>query len=371
MIRFLTAGDSHGEALCGIIEGLPAGIRINAGYIEKQLARRRKTAGRSARQKLEKDSVKIIGGMRGGATTGAPVALLLPNAAPCAVKPFYTPRPGHADLAGAIKYGLCDLAGVSERASARETAMTVALACFARKLLEDAGAAIISRTIAIGAAADTLSSGKTAFMRAERSPVRCADNKCGNAMLAEIEKAAAGGETLGGIFELALYGLPCGLGSHAHRDRKFKARLCEAVMSVNGVTGVALGDAFNETSLSGGEFNGGYATDGNGNITFSGGHAAGISGGISTGAPVLIRAAVKPPSSLGKPSASADIRSGRAGKAPVFRSDICFVPSAAVVAEAAAALATADLLLEKFGGDSVAEILPRVKAWRTACILKS
>ena len=346
---------------------------MNAGYIEAHLARRRDVAGRSVRQKLEKDCVTILSGLAQGATTGKPVALLIPNAVRQETQPCYVPRPGHADLAGAVKYGHQDMNGVSERASARETAMTVALSCFTRKLLEEAGVTVTSRTLSIGKLTDPVHfhpSSAALLALVEASPLRCATKAVERKMLLAIEKARTEGDTLGGVFEINLSGLPCGLGSHTQWDRKLKAKLAESLMSLNGITGVELEDGFDATALRGSEFNGSYEYQPqSGKIMHCNARLRSIAGGISTGAPIILRAAMKPLSTLGKPAASLDMRTYSPKKAPAFRSDICAVAAAAVVAESLVATAAANALLEKFGGDSMKELLPRIESWRTSCRL--
>ena len=318
-LRLLTAGESHGPALVGILEGLPAGLELGAAHLQKELARRKLGLGRSKRQGLEADRVEVLAGLRHGLTLGSPLAVRIANrdqedgrAAPLTV-----PRPGHADLAGARKYGFTDLRDVMERASARETAARTALGAAAKRFLEECGVRVASRVVSI----------------------------------------------LGGVFEVWAEGLPAGLGSYAHWDRRLDGRLAGALMSLNGIKGVDIGWGFASAVPPGSKVLDPYSWK-DGGPCYRSNHSGGIDGGMTTGEPLLLRAAMKPLPTLRKPLPSVDLRTGRPAPAPVLRSDVCAVPAAAVIAESLAALVLADALLEKTGGDSMKEILPRLRALR-------
>lgn len=378
-LRFLTAGESHGKALVGILEGLPAGLELSAQDIQEQLLRRKLGHGRGLRQKIESDAVEILAGVRRGRTLGSPLALWIANAdfknweKVMSVEPAEgpparrvdIPRPGHADLVGKLKYGFDDMRDVLERASARETAMRVALASVARKFLKACGIEVASRVVSIGGEADgsALDCGIAELNAlADSSPVRCADPEAEKRMTAAIDKAKADGDTLGGIFEVWADGLPVGLGSYAQWDRRLEGPLSAAVMSLNAVKGVEIGLGFGAARLPGSRVHDEFVPKGK-KVGYKSNRSGGIDGGISTGQPLVVRAAMKPLSTLMKPLDSVDLRTLKPAKAHIERSDVCASPAAAVIAESLVALVLADALLVKFGGDSMAEIIPRLKAW--------
>lgn len=369
----MTAGESHGQGLLAILEGMVAGLELSEEYIRRDLVRRQSGYGRSERMKLEADEARIVSGVRHGYTMGSPIGLMLANrvwqewqevmsTSPVAVEvpPLTAPRPGHADLAGAIKYGLKDIRPVLERASARETAARVAVGAIARRFLEEFGIAIHSHTVNIGGHESRVC-GRIDWRGVERSPLRCADPEAEKAMLAAIDRARADGDTLGGIFEVVANGVPIGLGSYVQWDRRLDARIAAAIMSINAVKGVEIGSGFSLAGVPGSQAHdvirlargrrGAYPWRRATNF------AGGIEGGISNGEPIVVRAVVKPIATLGKPLPTVDLQSGRATKAHYERSDICVVPAAGVVGEAMLAIVLADAILEKFGGDNLRETL--------------
>jgi len=332
-LRYLTAGESHGRGLVGILEGLPSGIPITQELIEDQLRRRRQGPGRSARQALEDDRVLVLSGLAKGRTLGSPVGVLIPNRDarwPEGMPEATAPRPGHADLAGSIKYRV-GLRDVMERASARETAMRVALATFCREMLSGLGVSVFSRVLRIG--------------RASRN------------WAAEVERAGKQGDTLGGVFEVFASGVPVGLGSHVHWDRRLDGRIAAAFMSLNAIKGVEIGLGFAAAALKGSRAHDEYFRGLRRRTNRSGG----IDGGMSTGQPIVVRAAMKPLPTLAKPLRSVDLRTGRAASAPAERGDVCAVPAAAVIGESLLCLVLADAMLEKFGGDSMKDLRSRVR----------
>lgn len=378
-LRYLTAGESHGKTLIGILEGIPAGMELGVGDLLPDLARRKLGYGRGNRQKIESDKVEILCGVRHGKTLGSPVALAIANAdfknweKIMAVEPVAgeiprrveIPRPGHADLAGALKYGFDDMRNVLERSSARETAMRVALGAVARKFLRACGIAVASRVTALGAAAsrEALPCAVSALNAlADRSPMRTTDGAAEKKMLAEVDKAKARGDTLGGVFEVYAEGQPVGLGSYAQWDRRLEGPLTAAVMSLNAVKGVEVGMGFEAARRPGSQVHDEFIPAG-GRIGYKSNRSGGIDGGMSTGQPILVRAAMKPLSTLMKPLDSVNLKTREAAKAHIERSDVCAVAAAAVIAESLVALVLADAVLIKFGGDSMPEILTRVKAW--------
>lgn len=366
-LRYLTAGESHGKALVGILEGLPSGLPITTNYIQAQMNRRKLGYGRGKRQSIETDSVEILGGVRCGKTIGSPVALLIPNKDlekwGDAVQG--APRPGHADLVGSIKYRHHDLRNVLERASARETAMRVALAGFARKLLEEIGITLASRVVRIGGVKDA-SAVNVPWERlngiADLSPVRCLGSRTGKKMIAAIDKARREGDTLGGIFEVYAAGLPAGLGSYVHWDRRLEGKIAAVFLALNAIKGVEIGIGFGAASLKGRQVHDEYFCDGSpGKIAYRTNRSGGIDGGMSTGQPVVVRAAMKPLPTLRHPLSSIDMRTGKKMRAHIQRSDVCAVPAAAVIGESLLALVFAEMILEKFGSDSMEELKPRIK----------
>ena len=354
-LRFLTAGESHGPALVGLLDGLPAGLRLSEDAIAADLARRQRTHGRSGRQNIEKDRARILGGLVRGRTTGAPVALMIENLdyanwIGVEVPPNRVPRPGHADLAGCLKWGFDDTRMVSERASARETAMRVALGAVAKALLAEAGVRVLGETAAIGAVQSLRPARSPAAV--DRSPVRCGDARASAAMIRAIDRAKASGETLGGAVRVTAFGVPAGLGSSAQWDRRLDGRIAQALMSVPSVKGVEIGDAAWQARSVGSRaqdaIRRGFARPTN--------HAGGIEGGMTNGQSVVAKAWLKPISTLRKGLPSVDLRTGRAARAAYQRSDACVVPAAAVIAEAMLAWVLADALLERFGADRVSDL---------------
>lgn len=377
ILRFLTAGESHGQALIGIVEGMPSGIPIEAPLIDHDLKRRQGGHGRGGRMKIESDAVEILSGVRHGKSTGAPVALIVRNRdwenwqavmtvgpkvkKAARLKAVTRPRPGHADLAGAQKYDHHDVRDVLERSSARETAMRVAAGSVAKQLLAEFDIAVGSYVIGIGgteipreddASEKTL---LTSFVKSESSPVRCPDRKASQRMVKVIDHAVRDGDSLGGIFTVFAIGVPPGLGSHVQWDRKLDGRIAQAVMSIQAIKGVDVGLGFGMGSKRGSAVMD-EIFPGSQGFTRRTNRAGGIEGGISNGMPVVIHAVMKPIPTLRRPLKSVDIRTGKAQEAAYERSDVCAVPAAAVVAEAMVALTIADAFLEKFGGDSRAEI---------------
>ncbi len=379
-LRFLTAGESHGQALVGILEGLPAGLALTAEDLQRDLLRRKKGHGRGRRQEIEGDAVEILAGVRRGKTLGSPLALLVPNldfknwrgimgAEPTdapSQRRVEVPRPGHADLVGRLKYGFDDMRDVLERASARETAMRVALGGAARRLLEECGVVVASRVVAIGGVEDPAPAPvPVAELDAltDRDPVRCASPEASARMVARVDEAKAAGDTLGGVFEVLVEGLPAGLGSYAHWDRRLEGPLSAALMSLNAVKGVEVGLGFAAARLPGSGAHDAYEPRGR-KVAYRSNRSGGLDGGMTTGQTLVLRAAMKPLATLMKPLDSVDLRTMKPAKAHVERSDACAVPAAAVIGESLAALVLAGAVLDKFGGDSMGELLPRVRAWR-------
>ncbi len=367
----LVAGESHGPALVGILEGLPAGVPVTREGLARDLRRRRLVAGRSARQGVERDDVEVLAGLRGGATLGSPVALVLRNAEAqrwaAAMDPFVVddaaanavrvtrPRPGHADLAGAKKLDVDDLRAVLERASARETAMRTALGALARALLAAVGVRVTSSVRALGGvcAPDLELPFDERAARADASPVRCVDEGSATNMLAAIDEAGAAGDTLGGEIEVQAEGLPQGLGSFAHADRRLSARLAGALASIPAVRGVGFGVGFEAAARTGRALHDAIL-DIDGHRASN--RAGGLEGGMSNGMPLVLRAAVKPLAMVQGGVDSVDLVTGATVDGHVERSDVTAVPAAAVVAEAMVCLVLADALLEKFGGDTLTQL---------------
>jgi chorismate synthase len=377
MFRWLTAGESHGRALVAICDGLPAGIEISTADLATALARRRAGYGRGARMKFEQDEVEITGGVRHGRTLGGPVAIRVGNTewpkwetvmSPDPVPaedlenlarnaPLTRPRPGHADLTGMQKYGYDDARPVLERASARETAARVALGQVARQYLGQAfGIEVVSHVVAIGpVSAPAGALPKPADQaRIDADPVRCLDARTSAAMCGEIDAARKDGDTLGGVVEVLGYGLPPGLGSHVHWDRRLDGRLAAALMSIQAIKGVEIGDGFTTARRRGSQAHDEIEPAG-GSVRRRTNRAGGIEGGMSTGELLRVRAAMKPISTVPRALATVDVATGEPAKAINQRSDVTAVPAAGVVAEAMVALVLADAAAEKFGGDSVAE----------------
>ncbi|HVQ88306.1 MAG TPA: chorismate synthase [Actinomycetes bacterium] len=377
MLRWLTAGESHGPALVGILEGMPAGVSVTTDRIQRELARRRLGHGRGARMAFEQDAVRIIGGVRHGLTMGGPVAIEVGNtewpkwetvmsadpvpqdvlAAQARNAPLTRPRPGHADLVGMQKYDVDDARPILERASARETAARVALGSVARSFLSDAlDASVLSHVISIGSVTNSEEDVPAAddTVRIDTDPVRCNDPGVGAAMVEEIEAARKDGDTLGGVVEVVVHGLPPGLGSHVHWDRRLDSRLAAALMGIQAIKGVEVGDGF-ETARRRGSLAHDEIVSTDDGIRRTSGRSGGTEGGMSTGEVLRVRAAMKPISTVPRALATVDVATGEPAKAIHQRSDVCAVPAAAIVAEAMVALVLADAVLEKFGGDSLSE----------------
>jgi chorismate synthase len=362
VLRFLTAGESHGPSLTGILEGLPAGLGIDTELVNYDLVRRQGGYGRSGRQKIEKDHIDWLSGMENGCSTGAPIALRIENRDYAnqqkREKPVLTvPRPGHADLAGAAKYRLYDMRTVLERASARETAMRVAVGAIAKRLLREFGIVVAGQVISIGRevvqSADLRD--EAARDRIEASEVRVADLEAEGRFIAGIDQARRDRDTLGGVFEIQVLGAPVGLGSYVHWDRKLDGRLAQAVMSIQAIKGVEIGQGFENARTPGTQAHDAILPGEDGPHRASN-RAGGLEGGVTNGEPVIVRGAMKPISTTLTPMQSIDVRTGEGALAQYQRSDICAVPAACVVGEAMVAFVMADAFLEKFGGDSIAEI---------------
>ena len=376
MLRWLTAGESHGPELVAIVEGMPSGIEITTGDVQDALARRRLGFGRGARMKFEQDQVQLSGGVRHGLSQGGPIAITIQNtewpkweqvmsADPVSqedlsgarAEPLTRPRPGHADFTGMQKYGFLDSRPVLERASARETAARVALGEVASKFLSQLGIKLVTHTVAIGSVksvGDQLPTpGDVAFL--DENPVRCFSAEVSEAMVSEIEDCQKSGDTLGGVVETLVYGLPPGLGSYVHWDRKLDSQLAGALMGIQAIKGVEIGDGFATAARRGSAAHDEILRDDDGLVKRATGRAGGIEGGMSTGQVLRVRAAMKPISTVPKALATIDVKTGEASKAHHQRSDVCAVPAAGIVAEAMVALVVANAVLEKFGGDSVAE----------------
>lgn len=399
MLRWMTAGESHGQALVGVLEGLPAGVEITTGQVRDALARRRLGHGRGSRMSFEQDEVRLLSGVRHGLTMGGPVAIEIGNTewpkweTVMAADPvpreallvdagtgdereiarnrrLTRPRPGHADLVGMQKYHLDDARPILERASARETAARVALGTLAAALLEQvAGIRLVSHVVAIGPVAvpdDAPVPGPDDVAALDADPVRCFDATSSAAMVAEIDACQKDGDTLGGVVEVLAYGLPPGLGSHVSSDRRLDSRLAGAVMGIQAVKGVEIGDGFRTATRRGSAAHDEIVRGSDGRIRRATNRAGGTEGGMSNGEPLRVRAAMKPISTVPRALATVDVATGAEARAIHQRSDVCAVPPAAVVAEAMVALVVADALLEKVGGDSVSESARNLRGYLEA-----
>jgi chorismate synthase len=400
MLRWLTSGESHGPALVGVLEGLPAGVEVTTADLAAVLARRRLGYGRGARMTFEQDEVRILGGVRHGRTMGGPIAVEIANsewpkwvdvmsADPVPPerlqvdagtgdareiarnRPLTRPRPGHADLVGMRKYGFEDARPVLERASARETAARVALGeLAARFLAQAAGVRLVSHVVAIGPVAvpdDAVLPTPDDVASLDEDPVRCFHAATSAAMVAEIDACHKAGDTLGGVVEVLAYGLPTGLGSYVHWDRRLDARLGAAILGIQAVKGVEIGDGFRTAARRGSEAHDEIERDPvTGLIRRRTNRAGGLEGGVTNGEVLKVRAAMKPISTVPRALATVDVATGEPARAIHQRSDVCAVPPAAVVAEAMVALVLADAVLEKFGGDSVAEVARNLEAYLEA-----
>jgi chorismate synthase len=385
--RFLTAGESHGEALTAVIDGVPAGLPLTEEHINEDLARRQRGYGRGGRMKIEHDQVHLSSGVRWGVTLGSPISLTIQNrdwenwkqtmavGTPppgTTAKTVTRPRPGHADLAGAMKYGHHDIRNVLERSSARETTARVAVAGVAKRLLSEFGISILSHVTEIGGVRiESLESPwEEIRRRAESSEVRCADTTAEAAMIEAIDKAKAAGDTLGGVFEVVALGCPVGLGSYVQWDRKLDGLLAQAFCSIHAIKGAEIGLGFESARRPGSEVHDEILFDADGGFHRGSNSAGGLEGGVTNGQPVVVRAVMKPISTLRKPLRSVDVATKEAVEAVVERSDVCAVPAAGVVGEAMMAIVLARAFLEKFGGDSIDEIrhnhqayLEYLKSW--------
>ncbi len=367
MLRFLTAGESHGPALVTIVEGLPAGLVVDPDVVNQDLARRQGGYGRGGRHAIEQDQIELLAGVVGGETIGAPVAMLIRNRdwanwRERQVPPWTRPRPGHADLAGGIKYGLGDLRLVAERASARETAARVAAGSLAKLLLAAVHVQVDGYVVAIGEVqADLEGTGYQARAELSRtSDVACPDADASQRMRAAIDRARKAGDSLGGVVEVVARGLPVGLGSHVHWDRRLDGRLAQALMSIQAIKGVEIGPAWANATMPGTQVHDALFWEGE-QVRRRTNRAGGIEGGISNGEPMVMRAAMKPIPTTVTSQQTVDLATGQPAQTEYQRSDVCAVPAAAVVAEAMVAWVLADALLERYGGDTVAQIVTRVR----------
>ncbi|MDT4970801.1 MAG: chorismate synthase [Pseudonocardiales bacterium] len=378
MLRWITAGESHGPALVAVLDGLPAGVEVTTSDLARDLGRRRLGYGRGARMKFEQDEVELTGGVRHGVSMGGPIAVRVGNsewpkwetvmsadpvdpdvlAAQARNEPLTRPRPGHADLAGMQKYDLDDARPVLERASARETAARVALGAVAKAFLrQSVGVDIVSHVVAIGSvsAPAGVVPEPGDEERVDESEVRCLDAATSAAMVSEIDETKKAGDTLGGVVEVLAYGLPPGLGSFAQGDRRLDARLAAALMGIQAIKGVEVGDGFELARIRGSQAHDEIVRDDTGAIRRVSGRSGGTEGGMTTGEVLRVRAAMKPISTVPRALQTVDTATGQAAVAINQRSDVCAVPAAGVVAEAMVALVLADAVIEKFGGDAVAE----------------
>ena len=377
-IKYLTAGESHGKGLLGIICGLPAGLEINEEFIAHELFRRQQGHGRGGRMKIEKDHAEIYTGIRHGKSLGSPIGLILPNkdwknwTVKMSVEPVdekikkvTLPRPGHADLAGIQKYDSDDIRNILERSSARETAMRVALASICRKLLREVGIEVGSRVVQIHKVKDeTIISEnislKSLNKKVDESPVRCWDKKTEKKMIDAIDKAKNEGDSVGGVFEIIANGLPYGLGSHVQWDTKLHARIAESIMSVNAFKGLEIGLGFKSSLRLGSEVHDEIGWNGE-KYTRHSNNAGGIEGGMSNAQPIIVRVVMKPIPTLIKPLRSVDIETKEDKLAHKERTDSCSVPAASIVAESMLCFVLADALLEKFGGDTMDQLKAHIK----------
>jgi chorismate synthase len=392
VLRWLTAGESHGPALVAVLDGVPAGVEVTTADLGRDLARRRLGYGRGARMSFEQDEIEVIGGLRHGVTLGSPFAVRIGNSEwpkwetvmaadpvdPEALReqarnaPLTRPRPGHADLAGMQKYGYTDARPILERASARETAARVAVGAVAKALLKQAlGVEIVSHVVELGSVAVKagLQPRPDDAERIDADPLRCLDPEASARMVAEVDAAKKDADTLGGIVEVLAYGVPPGLGSHTQWDRKLDARLATALMSIQAIKGVEIGDAFTQARSRGSKAHDEIipTADGVRRVTD---RAGGLEGGMTTGEPLRVKAAMKPISSLNRALQTVDVTTGEPATAINQRSDVCAVPAAAVVAEAMVALVLAEAATEKFGGDSVAEIRRNVASYLDTLVIR-
>ncbi|HYF94156.1 MAG TPA: chorismate synthase [Symbiobacteriaceae bacterium] len=384
MLRYLTAGESHGPALVTVVEGMPAGVAVDPAAIDADLARRQSGYGRGGRMKIEKDQARILSGVRHGVTLGSPVTLMVENRdwvnwtevmSPTPVAEYSDvrapqkvrtrPRPGHADLVGALKYGHADLRNVLERASARETTMRVAAGALAKQLLAPLGIRVVSHVLSIGnvvAPAVPLTADEVRE-KAEASEVRCADTAASLAMIEAIDAARRDGDSLGGVVEVVATGLPPGLGSHVHWDRKLDGALGAALLGIQAAKGVEFGPAFENATLRGSQVHDEIGWSHERGYYRLSNRAGGLEGGMTTGMDLAVRVAFKPIATLYKPLRTVEIDTHAEGQADIERSDACAIPAAAVIAECVTAFEIARFVVEKFGGDSLAEMLRNYAAY--------
>jgi chorismate synthase len=374
MIRFLTAGESHGPMLTAIIEGLPAGVPLTADDINRELRRRQEGYGSGGRMNIERDEVHITSGVMAGVTTGAPIAMTVENRdyknwREKDITPMSTPRPGHADLTGAIKYGYRDLRVALERASARETTMRVAAGAICKRLLSEFGIVIGGYVVQIGrvsvALPDSLSD-EARLAAAEQSDVRCPDPEAAERMHEEIRAAKVDKDTLGGVMDVVALNVPPGLGSHVHYDRRLDGRIVAAMVSVHAMKGAEIGPAFENAGKRGSEVHDEILLEDGGQLVRHTNRAGGLEGGITTGEPIVARVAMKPIATVMKALGSVNLATGQPEQTAYERSDFCAVPRAVPILEAMMALVIADVLLEKLGGDSLDEMRPRFESLRRA-----
>ncbi len=372
-LRFLTAGESHGPALVAILEGMVAGLPLNIEELDRELERRQRGFGRGGRMSMEKDQVEVLAGVMAGRTTGAPIAMLIRNRDAenwrgNPIAPFVVPRPGHADLSGALKYRHRDLRLSLERASARETAARVAIGAVCKQFLAQFGIFVGGYVCQIGRVRTDLPLSPdpqvylARFEQAETNDVRCPELQAAQEMRAHIQEAIRARDTLGGVIEVFAVGLPPGLGSYAHADRRLDGRLLGALASIPAVKGAEIGDAFAQAGEFGTRVHDAILRDEQGNLYRPTNRAGGLEGGVTNGLPLVVRAAMKPIATTLTPQRSVNLVSGKATETVYERSDICPLPRAVVVAEAVVAFVLADTLLEKLGGDSLEEIRPRFES---------
>jgi chorismate synthase len=381
-LRYLTAGESHGRQLTAILDGCPAGLEVLPARLDAELARRQHGYGRGERQSIESDRAVILGGVRYGHTTGAPIALAIANrdaanwggtlsveavADDAPVDPVVVPRPGHADLGGALLYERADMRDVIERASARETAAKVACGAVAKALLETVGCRVVSHVVAVGDVTAETGMRLEDASRVESDPVRCADAAASARMRAAIDAAQEAGDTLGGVVEVLAFGYPPGVGSYVQGDRRLQASLAAAVFTVPAIKGVEFGAGFEAARLPGSRVHDAIVYDEERGYARATDRAGGIEGGISTGETVVLRAAMKPIATLRNPLPSVDTTTHAVVDSRFERSDVCAVPAAGIVVEAVVALALADALLGRFGGATVGDLQAAVAAFRERC----
>jgi len=370
MLDLVTAGESHGQALVCILSGMPAGVPLTPDDIDRHLHRRQLGHGRSSRQQIERDRAEILSGVRFERTLGSPIALRIPNRVwdtwqqamavtgerPADLAEVSVPRPGHADLAGMLKFDSTDLRNVLERASARETAARVAGGAIAQRLLAEFGVTVFGHVIELGGVRAALTDDWDRVQAAaEESPVRCADGKAADAMIAAIDAAKTDGDTLGGVIQMVARGVPPGLGSYGQWTTRLDGRLAQAVMSIPAIKGVEIGNGFTGAQRRGSQVHDEIILDGE-RVTRASNRAGGLEGGVTNGQPLIVSAAMKPLSTLTKPLRTVDLKTKTEARAHVERSDVTAVPAAAVVGEAMVALVLADALREKFGGDTLSDM---------------